>query len=73
MAELQIRRGNRNNSERFFYALNENICYDPSLEPSQQDGSNEGSQCMLLWKTRKIICKLSPLPLLIWSTDVVCV
>ena len=26
--------------------LNENICCDPSLEPSQWDGSNDGSQNM---------------------------
>ena len=24
--------------------INKNICYDPSLEPSGQDSSNEGSQ-----------------------------
>ena len=28
----------------FFLNLNENICCDPSLEPSLQDGSNDGSQ-----------------------------
>ena len=32
----------------FFLFLNENICCDPSLEASLQDGSNDGSQNMLL-------------------------
>ena len=27
---------------QFFLFLNKNICCDPSLEPSQQDGHNEG-------------------------------
>ena len=34
----------------FFLFLNENICCDPSLEPSRRDGSNDGSQNMFLWK-----------------------
>ena len=34
------------NSEIFFLFLNENICCDPSLEPSRRDGSNDGSQNM---------------------------
>ena len=38
----QIRGGIEDNSKIFF--LNENICCDPSLELSWQDGSNEGSQ-----------------------------
>ena len=28
----------------FFLFHSENICCDPSLEPSQRDGSNDGSQ-----------------------------
>ena len=28
----------------FFLFLNENVCCDPSLEPSRRDGSNGGSQ-----------------------------
>ena len=40
--ELQITRGNRDNSNIFFLFLNENICCDPSLEPSQLDGFNAG-------------------------------
>ena len=28
------------------FLLNGNICCDPSLEPSRQDGSNDGSQNM---------------------------
>ena len=43
-------RGPANNGDNseiiFFLFLNENIQCDPSLEPSHQDGSNEGSQCM---------------------------
>ena len=34
----------------YFLFLNENICCDPSLEPSQRDGSNDGSQTMFLWR-----------------------
>ena len=34
----------------FFLFLKENICCDLSLEPSQQDGSNDRSQNMFLWK-----------------------
>ena len=33
---------------QFFLFLNKNICCDPSLEPSQRDGSNDGSQNMFL-------------------------
>ena len=32
--------------EIFFLLLNKNICCDPSVEPSQRDGSIEGSQFM---------------------------
>ena len=42
-AELQIRGGMRIILRYFFLFLNENISCDPSLELSQQDGSNEGS------------------------------
>ena len=34
-SELQIRGGIEDNSKIFFLFLNENICCDPSLEPSQ--------------------------------------
>ena len=50
--ELQIRGGIEDNSKIIFSFLNKNICCDPSLEPSQQDGSNEGSQNMLLWRNK---------------------
>ena len=67
MAELQIRRGNENNTNIFsFLFLNENICCDPSSELSQRDGFNDGSQC-------KFYGKLSLFPLLIWSTAMVTV
>ena len=26
------------------------ICCDPSLEPCRQDGSSQGSQCVILWQ-----------------------
>ena len=41
-AELQIRGGIENNSKIIFLFLTENICCDPSLEPSRRDGSNDG-------------------------------
>ena len=40
----------------------------PSLEPSWQNGSNEGSQDMFYVEILKIVPQLSLLPLLIWST-----
>ena len=40
---LQIREGFEDNSKIFFLFLHENICRDPSLEPSKRDGSNAGS------------------------------
>ena len=36
--------GIEDNSKIFFLFLKENICCDPSLEPSRRDGSNDGSQ-----------------------------
>ena len=46
-----MRGDNANNSKIiFFLFLNENICCDPSLEPSHRDSSNEGSQNMFLWR-----------------------
>ena len=44
MAELQVKGGNEDNSKLIFLYFNKNICCDPSLEPSQRDGSNDGSQ-----------------------------
>ena len=40
-------KGTRDN---FFSFLYENIRYDPLLELSQQDGINDGSQCMFYLK-----------------------
>ena len=42
--QLQIRGDIEHNSKMIFLFLEENICCDPSLEPSQRDGSNDGSQ-----------------------------
>ena len=53
-AELHIRGGDEANSKIvFFLFLNENIRCDPLLELPRQDGSNEGSQCMFLWKNKE--------------------
>ena len=38
---------------------NENICCDPSFEPSHRDGSHDGSQNVFMDKIRLIIPKLS--------------
>ena len=38
--------------------LRENICCDPSLEPSRRDGSNERSQYMFKWGNKKKIPKI---------------
>ena len=46
MTELQIKGGFEDNKRYFFLFRDENICCDPSLEPSRRDGSNEGSQNM---------------------------
>ena len=40
--ELQITLSKRDNLNIFFLFLKENICCDPSLEPSQLDGFNAG-------------------------------
>ena len=42
LTELQIRGGIKDNS-KIIFLLNEIIFYDPSLEPSRTDGSNEGA------------------------------
>ena len=65
--ELQIR-GGIVDMKRISLFLNENIYCDPSLEPSQRDGSNDGSQHIFHREIWKIILKLFLLPLLIWST-----
>ena len=45
-SETQISGDTEDNAKIFFLFLNENILCDPSLEPSQRDGSNDGSQNM---------------------------
>ena len=42
-----------------FLFLNENVCCDPTVQPSHQDSSNEESQCTLLCKN------IESLPLII--------
>ena len=44
--ELQIRESIEDNSKIIVFISERNICCDPSLEPSQRDGSNDGSQNM---------------------------
>ena len=50
-SELQLR-GKRDNSGKLFISQS-NTCRDPSLALSQQDGSNEGSQCLYVWKNKE--------------------
>ena len=45
-AERQIRGGIDENSKIIFLFLNENLCCDPSSEPSRRDGSNDGPEFM---------------------------
>ena len=42
-SELQIT-GTIEDISEIIFILNENICCDPSLEPSRRDGSNDRSQ-----------------------------
>ena len=46
--------------------LYRNICCDPSSEPSRRDGSDEGSQHMVLMKNKKKYHQILPL---IYSSD----
>ena len=46
LGRTQIRGGTEDKKRIIFLYLNENICCDPSLEPSHRDGSNDESQCM---------------------------
>ena len=50
--------------------LNKNICCDPRYDQSQRDSSYEGSQNIFNREIREIISQLSPLPLLIWNTEI---
>ena len=43
LTELQIRESIEDNLEIICLTFNENICCDPSVELSRQDGSNDGS------------------------------
>ena len=46
LPELQVRGVIEANSKIIFLFLNESICCDPSLELSQRDSYNDGSQNM---------------------------
>ena len=41
--------------DNFLLILHKNVCCDLSSELSQQDGSDEGSQHMILMRNKKII------------------
>ena len=71
LSQLQIRGGIEDNSKIIFPISQQNISCDPSLESSSQDGSNDGSQNMFLWKQIDNYPKITLLALHIWSTDVV--
>ena len=47
------KKGNREIYGSFSTLPHRNICCDPSLEPSHQDGSNDGSQHMFLLRYKK--------------------
>ena len=47
---LDVYRGRKTTMQQ---CNSENIHCDPSLEPSQRDGSNEGSQYMFLWSNKE--------------------
>ena len=58
--------------QRYFSLfLNDNVCRDPSLELSWQEGSNDGHNICFKEVIWKIIPKLSSLPLLIWCTEAI--
>ena len=72
LAVLQIRRSNRYNLEIIFHISPKNIFWDPSLEPSHRDGSNEGSQHMFSLKNKKNylwIIPVTPSYLELWSCE----
>ena len=66
LTELQIRGDIEDNSKIFILFLNENICCDPSLEPSQL---MMGHKICFYGEIWLIIPKLSLLSLPIWSTE----
>ena len=39
--------------DNFMFILHKNICCDPPFELSQQDGSDEGSQHLVLMRNKK--------------------
>ena len=63
----QIRRGNRKNLGITLHITPLKYC-DTSLEPSCQDGSNEGSQHMFSLRKKEKLSELSSIPPLTWSS-----
>ena len=56
LSELWIRGGFEDNS-KVIVLIKESIFCGPSLEPSPQDGSNEGSQHVFIEKLRNIFSR----------------
>ena len=52
-AQIKSGNNNRDNIGIIFLSFFRHIYCDPSLEPSQRDGSNEGSHCMFLLGNKK--------------------
>ena len=65
---LQIRRSKRDNLRFIFHITPLNICCDPSLESSLQDGSNEGSQHIVSFRNKKNYLQIILNTPLIWSS-----
>ena len=47
--KLRMGEGQRDDLGMVSVLLHENMCCDPSLEPSRRGGSNEGPQHILVW------------------------
>lgn len=65
---LQMGGGQRDDLGMVSVLLHENMCCDPSLEPSRRGGSNEGPQHIFCLEMGEIIFELSSIPLLIWGS-----
>ena len=53
LSMLQIRKENRDNLEIIRHISKKKTFFDKSLEPSQRDSSNEGSQHMFSLRNKK--------------------
>ena len=57
IAELQIRGGIEDNSKIISLNCQQNRSYDPSIEPSRCDGSNDGSQNEFLGRIETVLMR----------------